>query len=129
MFYNILSTITNAAFIILVLHSQAVSAMSPSPQILTLNCQNRGYVDIIFHLYGHVQEKWAENFEVGSRYNNADGYEIASFTNGDILFHNLLTNTFIYHYFDNDSVLFSCEKIYQSATHPVAPGDIRALRP
>lgn len=129
MFNSILKIIINTVFIILFLHSQTVGAISTSPRHLTLNCQNRGYIDIILHSYGHVQEKWAESFEVGSRYNNTDGYEIATFTNGDILFHNLRTNTYIYHYFDNDSLLFSCEKIYESATHPVDPGDTRFLRP
>lgn len=119
MFNETLSIIKNTVIIVLFIHSQAVYAINNPLKHLALNCQKRGYIEVIFHLYGHVQEKWGDNFEVGTRQNNTEGYEIASFTNGDILFHNLRSNTFIYHYFDNSSILYSCETIYQSATHPV----------
>ena len=119
MFNETLNIIKSTVIIVLFIHSQAVYAINNPLKHLTLNCQKRGYIEVIFHLYGNVQEKWGDNFEVGTRQNNTVGYEIASFTNGDILFHNLRSNTFIYHYFDNSSILYSCETIYQSATHPV----------
>ncbi len=57
MFNETLNIIKNTVIIVLFIHSQAVYAINNPLKHLALNCQKRGYIEVIFHLYGHVQEK------------------------------------------------------------------------
>lgn len=112
-------SICRAFIIVLFLHSINAYALNFSSAYVILNCENRGRVEVLFHVYGHVQEVWEGNFEVGSGHKNAKGYNIVFFRNGDVLFHNLYSDAFSYHYYDNDRGLYSCSKISEQGTHPV----------
>ena len=113
-----LSIIRMSLFVILSLHSINASSINFSSTHLMLNCDSRGKIDVLFHVYGHVQETWDGNFEVGSGHKHSKGYDIVSFRNGDVLFHNIYSDTYSYHYYDDDRILYSCTKISERSTYP-----------
>ena len=57
MFNETLNIIKNTVIIALFIHSQAVYAINNPLKHLTLNCQKRGYIEVIFHLYGALLNK------------------------------------------------------------------------
>lgn len=81
--------------LILLLTPRVLLALNFNSTYFTLDCEGRGRTDILLHYYGHVDEKWDGNFEVGSGHKVSKNTEIITFSNGDILFHGLKND----HYF------------------------------
>lgn len=86
---------------------------------LTLNCSGRGRVDVIFHVYGHRQEMWQGNFEIGSGHRVSNGVDIVRFVNGDILFHDMKLDRYAFHYNKSDKSLNPCVVVAEKKTAPV----------
>ena len=86
---------------------------------LTLNCSGRGSVDVIFHAYGHTQEKWQGNFEIGAGHRVSNGVDIIRFVNGDILFHDTKLERYAFHYNKADKPIAPCVIIAEKKPEPL----------
>lgn len=85
----------------LFLLSQGVSADNLSSLYLSLWCQDRGSVEVIFHRYQHTDERWDGGFEIGAGHRKKNNVEFTEFQNGDTLMHSLKNDTYYFRYFDN----------------------------
>lgn len=87
---------------------------------LILNCSGRGTVDVIFHAYGHTQEAWQGNFEVGAGHSVSNGVDIVRFANGDILFHEQKLDRYAFHYSKSNKTLKPCVVVAEQKPKPVS---------
>ncbi|MBM7016666.1 hypothetical protein JTL32_20160 [Enterobacter cloacae] len=87
---------------------------------LILNCSGRGTVDFIFHAYGHTQEAWQGNFEVGAGHRVSNGVDIIRFANGDILLHDQKLNRYALHYIKSNKNLNPCVLVAEKKPEPVS---------
>ncbi|EJX4511271.1 hypothetical protein ACGGX0_003538 [Salmonella enterica] len=80
------------------LFSFSVEADDLTSTYLKLNCLGRGMVEIIFHRYYHIEERWSGGFEVGSGHIVTKNIELSRFQNNDVLLHLLKDDTYYFHY-------------------------------
>lgn len=106
-------------FIVSVCFTDSAMSINYTSSHLILNCSGRGTVDVIFHAYGHVQEAWLGNFEVGSGHRVSNGVDIVRFANGDILFHAQKIDRYAFHYIMSDKTLNPCVVVAEKKPKPV----------
>lgn len=109
----------SSLFILGICFTSAVMSMNYTSSHITLSCPVRGDVDILFHAYGHFQEAWHENFEVGLNHRTQNGIDIIRFVNGDILFHDQQTNRYAFHYNMSEKTLNECAIISEKNTKSI----------
>ena len=82
---------------------------------LKIICIGRGEVEVIYHRYNLVQEKWLDNFEIGAEHIIYHGSEFVPFRNGDVLIHDIQSNLYWFKYYDSNKVT-KCQLL---SRHPV----------
>lgn len=102
--------------ILMALNMQA-GALDFSSTSLLLNCQGRGNIEVLLHVYGHTQESWDDNFEVGAGHKTVGNVDIVQFVNGDTLLHDKRENSYSYAYF-GAGPLHRCLKLEERALYP-----------
>lgn len=103
--------------IFLFLFSFQAYALNFSSTILKLNCQGRGFVEVILHVYEHTQEAWEGHFETGAGHKRVGDVEIIPFANDDTLLHRVSTDSFGYIY-RGEERLKHCIKLDERAVYP-----------
>ena len=101
----------------LTLSSFPSHALNFSSTFLVINCPERDNVEVLLHVYGHTEEKWNNNFEVGAGHKTLGKLEFIPFANGDILIHDRLSDTFSYVYYGVGPVQ-RCKKLSEKTLFP-----------
>ena len=104
-------------FTMLTVLTLKADALNFSGTRLVLNCPERGNVEVILHVYGHIQEKWSGNFETGAGHKTVGNTDIIQFVNGDTILHDRRNDTYNYAYIGLPP-LKHCLKLSENKTHP-----------
>lgn len=114
-----LKKIKTCIFLTCMLFTSIAQSINFNSSQLILNCPRRGIVEILFHVYGHTQEVWRNNFETGSGHKVINGIEVVQFANGDIMFHNIKVDRYSLYYNNLPYKLNECIKISERTLNPI----------